>query len=661
MVLPSGTLPDVLKRAVQTHAENSVTFSKEVQMKKKTGENRLASFVEQRLDLIANHLVSVVRSEHPDELRSLVHKWLTNHVACCSGKLCHVSEWAAQTVDVFEKQGAGIEEAHRIFRLCRKELIDYCLDNAEEVPGQEVYAQIMEASDLHEAQLVDYCSRLMREQEAAARRKGGIIVEAISYPLALLNAQGFIEIVNRPFARSLGVTPESLTGCDMLALCDSKTVNRMKTALRHRAGSKQIKAFEGALQSGKLRVEARFTIQPLFDRSGFRSGAVLSMETNAPAIADSSDTMVYIEDMLLTALPFPIQVLNEKREVTYSSESIRTVAPEGYDEREPLCCMLYRRRYGGQRPCLCRQAAETAQFHLEEFSCPGADETRWFMVMALPVPDGSGNVKRTITCTYDQTRRKQIQKQLEMEVIVQQRSSLMPQIAVTVAHQLRNPLSVVLGFAEMLAKGMPPNQTGEAVNRILRNAIRCKEIVEELLNFGKGMPQERRVLDFSTLVTESVRPLLTSSQSRIIEWHLPEASVLVECIPEQLTQAVFSLLDNALRYAESRVVCTLEVKGDAAKLRVVDDGPGIPLQNQDRIFEPFFTTRRESGALGLGLSLARAVANDCGGSLAIASAASDEPRGHASPCRCRWRLLQGNREKQVVNLLPISFQPAEYS
>ena len=139
------------------------------------------------------------------------------------------------------------------------------------------------------------------------------------------------------------------------------------------------------------------------------------------------------------------------------------------------------------------------------------------------------------------------------------------------------------------------------------------------------MPQESACSDNTGY--ESVRPLLTSSQSRIIEWHLPEASVLVECIPEQLTQAVFSLLDNALRYAESRVVCTLEVKGDAAKLRVVDDGPGIPLQNQDRIFEPFFTTRRESGALGLGLSLARAVANDCGGSLAIASAASDEPRG----------------------------------
>lgn len=264
---------------------------------------------------------------------------------------------------------------------------------------------------------------------------------------------------------------------------------------------------------------------------------------------------------------------------------------------------------------------------MEEFSYPGTDETRWFMVMTLPVPDGSGRVNRIITCTYDQTRRKQIQKQLETEIIVQQRSSLMPQIAVTVAHQLRNPLSVVLGFAEMLAKGMPPSQTGEAVNRILRNAIRCKEIVEELLNFGKGMPLERRILDFSTLVSESVRPLLTPSQNRIIEWHLPDTPVLVECIPEQLTQAVFSLLDNALRYAESRVACTLEVKGDVARLRVADDGPGIPAQNQDRIFEPFFTTRRESGAVGLGLSLARAVANDYGGSLTIAQAMGNEPHG----------------------------------
>jgi len=596
-------------------------------MKKKTQENRLADFIEQRIELLSNHLLSCSGNGNPVEMRSLIQKWLANYALCFRGKLCRAGEWTAQAADVFQKQGSGIEEAYQIFRTCRNELINYCLRETEDISDREIYEKIMGAADVHEAHIMEHCAQRIREQEAAERRKAGMIVESVGYPLALLNAQGFIETANRPFARSLGVTPESLSGLDMLALCDSKTVNRMKTALRHRTGIKQIKSFAGALQNGAKKVDAYFSVQPLFDSSGFRSGVALSMETNAAPNVAEEKSMFYVEDTLLAGLPFPIQVFTENGEITYSSEVVKTLAPTGYDNREPLCCFLYRRRFGEQRPCPCRQAINTKQFLMEEFSYPGADETRWYMLLALPVPEGHGKDFRIISCVYDMTRRRQIQKQLEMEIIVQQRSSLMPQIAVTVAHQLRNPLSVVLGFAEMLAKGMPPSQTNEAVNRILRNAIRCKDIVEELLNFGKGMPLERRVLDFATLVSESVRPLLTPSQNRIIEWHLPATMTPVECIPEQLAQVVFSLLDNALRYAESRVVFNLEVKGELMRLRVVDDGPGIPPEIQERVFEPFFTTRRDSGAVGLGLSLARAVANDYGGSLTISSATGDEPHG----------------------------------
>ena len=596
-------------------------------MKKKTLENRLADFVEQRLDLITEHLLSYSKSARPDEIRPLVRKWLTNQAICYRGKLCRATEWTAETADYFQKQGMGIEDAHSLFREYRNELIRYCLDKVDGLSDREIYESIIQASDIHETQMIEYCARLIKEQEAAGRRKGGMIVEAVNYPLALLNAQGFIETANRPFARSLGVTPESLVGQDMLALCDSKTVNRMKTALRHKAASKQVKTFAATLQNGKKKVDAHFTVQPLFDSSGLRSGMALCMETCGTAGNDNSGNMLYIEDTLLAALPFPLQVLTEEGEITYSSDAVKTVSPAGYNNIEPLCCFLYRSRYGDTQPCPCRKCVETGQFHMEEFSYLGAEDTRWYMMLSLPLPGENGQVNRIISCVYDMTRRRQIQKQLETEIIVQQRSSLMPQIAMTVAHQLRNPLSVVLGFAEMLAKGMPPNQAVEAVNRILRNAIRCKDIVEELLNFGKGMPFERRILDFSVLISESVRPLLTPSQNRIIEWRLTEKDATVECVPEQLTQAVLSLLDNALRFAESRVVCTLEVKGDTARLRIADDGPGIAANIQERVFEPFFTTRRDAGAIGLGLSLARAVANDYGGSLVITPATGNEPKG----------------------------------
>jgi two-component system NtrC family sensor kinase len=98
-------------------------------------------------------------------------------------------------------------------------------------------------------------------------------------------------------------------------------------------------------------------------------------------------------------------------------------------------------------------------------------------------------------------------------------------------------------------------------------------------------------------------------------------------VPEQLTQVILSVLDNALRVATMRVTCAVDNKSDAVRLRITDDGPGIPLEMRDRVFEPFFTTRRSEGAVGLGLSLARAVAVDYGGTLSVSAPIGGEPNG----------------------------------
>ncbi|HDP34898.1 MAG TPA: response regulator [Candidatus Hydrogenedentes bacterium] len=587
----------------------------------------LAAFVEQRLEALTDHLVAYLKAADEKKLRSIINMWLINQAAYCGGKPYRAGEWASKTVDYFQNNGRGVDEARRAFRHCRNETIAFCLNKVKGLSDKEVYDFIMESADIHEAYLNEYCTQHAREMVAAERRKSAMIVEAVVHPLALLNEQGFIETANLAFARRLGVTPESLAGRDMLALCNTQTAGRMRTALRHKSAGKQLKSFAGTLVNGKNKIKAFFHVQPLFDSAGVRSGAALCLETDMPETDKINDDIRYVEDCLLGAIPFPLQMLNESGAITYSSDAVKTLGLKEYDNKEPLCCFLYRGRYGAKHRCPCRQTFETGRFFTEEFCYTGPEGTRWFMLIMLPVPDRSGNISRALCCVYDMTQRHQIQKQLETEIITQQRSSLTAQVAVTVAHQLRNPLSVVLGFAEVMAKGLPTEQTGEAINRILRNAVRCKDIVEKLLAFGKGTPMERRTTDFSLLVRESVRPMLAPSQSALIEWRLTEQPAAIECVPEQLTQVILSLIDNALRAAESKVVCTLEVKGDAARLRVADDGPGVPTEFRDRIFEPFFTTQRDKGAVGLGLTLARAVANDYGGSLTLSTAIRGEPDG----------------------------------
>ncbi len=579
------------------------------------------------MELLTNHLLANPDISGQGNMQPLVNMWLVNQVACYRKKPYRAGEWTSQVIAHFEDSESGIESAHPVFRKCRDILIAYCLENTEAIPVAAVYEHIVAAADAHDAHLIEYSIKRIQEQETAERRQRAMIAEAATAPLALLNAQGFIETANRAFARCLATPTESLVGRDMLALCDEQTAGRMRTALRHRSSSKQRRTFTGALQEGKEKVNARFHVQQLFDASGLRAGMAVYLETDVKNELATNAGIQYFEDYFLSMIPLPLQLCTEDGVPAYSSPELSNVAPAAYNNNEPLCCFLYRRSRKGQHACPCREAFSTGRFHMEEVCYADAGETRWFLLIILPVPEQCGRIARTICCVYDMTRRKQLQKQLETEIITQQRSSLTAQLAVTVAHQLRNPLSVVLGFAEMLAKGLPPDQTHEAVTRVLRNALRCKDIVEGLLDFGKGMPLEQRMLDFATLIRESVRPMLTPSQNRMITWRLAKQPTPIECVPEQLVQVVLSLLDNALHAAESEVVCTLEKKGSAVRLRVIDDGPGIAPEIRERIFEPFFTTRREAGAVGLGLSLGRAVANDYGGSLNVSTSTGSEPGG----------------------------------
>ncbi len=371
--------------------------------------------------------------------------------------------------------------------------------------------------------------------------------------------------------------------------------------------------------------------QPAVRRRPHQDG--LKTETAPPAVINTGETgasdsgLRYIQEYLLPLVPFAAQLLDGTGNIIYSSKEITDLPVNGYEGQEPLCCFLYHQRHGEQSECPCKGVFKTAQFYLGEIQYDSRMEMKWFRLLIAPVPDDNGRIACVLSCVYDMTRRKQIQKQLESEIIEQQRSSLVAQISVTVAHQLRNPLSVVLGFAEMMAKGLAPEQYAEAVSRILRNSIRCKDIVESLLDFGKGMPLERRVVDFEVLIRESVLSLLPPDQNRLVTWNFSGKPMLIECVPEQMTQVVLSMLQNAFHAAQSKIVCTLDNKGDLIRLRVVDDGPGIPPDLRERIFEPFYTTRRSEGATGLGLSLARAAVADYGGSLTVCAPMPGEPRG----------------------------------
>ncbi len=192
-----------------------------------------------------------------------------------------------------------------------------------------------------------------------------------------------------------------------------------------------------------------------------------------------------------------------------------------------------------------------------------------------------------------------------------------------VAHELNNPLSVIVGHAELELDGPQPlpASTREGLEVIAQQAGRMRELVAELLGFSRDRRGERARL--GTVVERVLRVQRVTAGRGIelssrIEWDGE-----VEAPAGQIEQVLLNLVGNALyelrRGGRGGTVGVHldEPLGGQVELRVQDDGPGIPPDLLGSIFEPFVTTKPEGEGTGLGLAICRRLARGWGGDLSV--------------------------------------------
>jgi PAS domain S-box-containing protein len=210
-----------------------------------------------------------------------------------------------------------------------------------------------------------------------------------------------------------------------------------------------------------------------------------------------------------------------------------------------------------------------------------------------------------------------------------------------VAHELNNPLSIVMGRASLLEEKCRahPELQGDA-RRIHDAAERCGRIVRTFLNMARSRPSHRGPVAFNELVVAATEMLQYGYRTHGIQLDMELADALppITADGDQIGQIVMNLLVNAQQALAGiegprhvHVQTGLEVRREGREprvwLRVVDQGPGISAAARERIFEPFFTTKSEGIGTGLGLSVSRSLARDHGGDLALERAS---PQGGAS-------------------------------
>jgi two-component system, NtrC family, sensor kinase len=204
-------------------------------------------------------------------------------------------------------------------------------------------------------------------------------------------------------------------------------------------------------------------------------------------------------------------------------------------------------------------------------------------------------------------------KEHQARLLIQEKLAGLGRIAAGVAHEINNPLGVMLGYVKLLRRN-PGSSASPELEIIEQEAERCREIVEDLLDLTRTAPLPRENIDLRALCEETVSRLQVSLER-------PEVRVVIEGLGDvhanrkRLQQLVHNLVRNAFEAVgdAGRIQITIAAHLDGVWLTVADDGSGIAETDRALVFEPFFTTK--ASGRGLGLAVSRSIARAHGGDL----------------------------------------------
>lgn len=254
----------------------------------------------------------------------------------------------------------------------------------------------------------------------------------------------------------------------------------------------------------------------------------------------------------------------------------------------------------------------------------------------------------------DHTQRKRAEEELarQREALRQsEKLSAMGALLAGVAHELNNPLAILMGRAALLEdKAKEPELQADA-ERIRIAADRCGRIVKTFLSMARQKPAERKWSQLNEVATGAVELLGYGLRSAGIELTLeldPELPA-VEMDADQIGQVLVNLIVNAQHALSSapaprRLRLQSGREADGQFLRVGDNGPGVAEALRERIFDPFFTTKSEGMGTGIGLSVSRAILREHGGELVL----------EASESGASFRLYLPARERRAAPRTPVT-------
>jgi PAS domain S-box-containing protein len=240
-----------------------------------------------------------------------------------------------------------------------------------------------------------------------------------------------------------------------------------------------------------------------------------------------------------------------------------------------------------------------------------------FSANLSPMRDEQGTVTSIVVVLTDITDSAVLRDKL----VHAEKMAAVGQLVSGVAHEVNNPLTAILGFADLLMENPElPETARKDLRVILQEAQRTKQIVQNLLSFARQMPPQRNAVQLNAILHRTIQLRSYDFNSHGIEVieHLDEELPEVIGDAHQLQQVFLNILNNANDAVHevgrpARIEIMSTKSGDSVEVSFTDNGNGI--SHPDKIFDPFFTTKEVGKGTGLGLSICYGIVKEHGGEI----------------------------------------------
>lgn len=278
------------------------------------------------------------------------------------------------------------------------------------------------------------------------------------------------------------------------------------------------------------------------------------------------------------------------------------------------CYEIFHGKSKPRKKCPHHKTIETKKAYVQELEEPYLGGT--FIISSSPILDSTGEFIGTVNVMRDITEIKKLHEQL----IMAQRMAALGEVAARVAHDIRNPLVSIGGFARRLEKSLE-GPIKEYAEIIVKEISGLEIILMEILSFVRGVSLEKQMVKVDSIVDEVTAVIKSGLEEKQITI-VKELNAPFEVFMDSgnVREALLNILTNAVHAIGSngKIVVRTYRERDSVVIEVKDTGSGIPEETLPFIFDPFFTTKG-SGSTGLGLTITHKIIEKHKGKIEVES------------------------------------------